>query len=214
MKNFYIFYFSFILLIIINNNNHILSQIINFQVIQPKHLEKLEAKCKEENIFFCSMKEALIYSLTLLIENSKSFQINNCTDEDCLKYENVYIPNIICEDVDTEIKNIDEKYIIYFSNCNAIAVGDLSLNGGKKYKFLAELYFDKINFYQSPEDTKGVLNISFEYDTTFNEAFYYNKEEEIFKNNETYLISQMDNILKQVLEHFIYMRSLRRNFGK
>ena len=53
------------------------------------------------------------------------------------KFENVYTPNIMCEDVDTEVKNIDEKYIIFFSNCNVIVVGDLSLNQGKKYKFIS-----------------------------------------------------------------------------
>ena len=201
----YLIYFYFILLLILNNNNHILSKEINFQIIQPKHLEKLEEKCKEENIFFCSMREAIIYSFTFINEDSKSFPINNCTNELCLKFENVFTPNIMCEDVDTEIKNIDEKYIIFFSNCSVIVVGDLSLNEGKKYKFLSELYFSKINFYQSPHEIKGVLNISFEYDTNFNEAFYYNKEEVIFRDNETILTSQMDNILKEVLEHFMYV---------
>ena len=76
-------YFYFILHLVKNNNIHILSKEINFQIIQPKHLEKLEEKCKEENIFFCSMREAIIYSLPLINEDSKSFPINNCTDELC-----------------------------------------------------------------------------------------------------------------------------------
>ena len=207
MKNilkyyFYLIYFSFVLLLIINNNNHILSKEINLSVIQPKHLEKLYKKCKEENNFFCPMTEAIKYSLTLIKENSKSFP-NNCTDELCLKYENVYTPNVMCEDVDTEIKSTDEKYVISFSNCSVITIGDLSINEGTKTKFLSEIYFDKINFYQSPHPVKGELNISFVYDTSFNYTFNYNKSEEIFNNNEN-LINQMDNILKEVLEQFMY----------
>ena len=212
---FYLIFFSFILLIILNNINQILSKEINLSVIHPKHLEKLYTKCKEDNIFFCSMVEAIKYSLTLIKEDSKSFPIDICTDDFCLKYKNVYTPNIMCEDVETEIKNIsiktsnstlfldEQKYIIYFSNCSVIVEGDLSLNDEKKLKFLSEIYFDHINFYQSPHPTKGELNISFEYDTTFVEAFNYNKSEEIFMNDETNLIYQMDNILKEVLEHFM-----------
>ena len=202
LNYFYLIYFSFVLLLIINNNNHILSKEINLSVIQPKHLEKLYKKCKEENNFFCPMTEAIKYSLTLIKENSKSFP-NNCTDELCLKYENVYTPNVMCEDVDTEIKSTDEKYIISFSNCSVITIGDLSINEGTKTKFLSEIYFDKINFYQSPHLVKGELNISFVYDTSFNDTFNYNKSEEIFINNEN-LIYQMDNILKEVLEQFMY----------
>ena len=198
---FYLFYFSFVLLFIINNN-HILSKEINLSVIQSKHLEKLYTKCKEENNFFCPMTEAIKLSLTLIKEDSKSFP-SNCTDELCLKYENVYTPNVLCEDVDTEIKTTDKKYIISFSNCSVITIGDLSLNEGIKIKFLSELYFDQIMFYQGPHPVKGELNISFEYDTTFNDTFNYNKSEEIFNNNEN-LIYQMDNILKEVLEQFMY----------
>ena len=217
-ENLYPIFIYFILLLIINFN-YIISKENSFSTIQPKHLEKLYKICKEENNIICSITEAIKYSLYSIKTESKSYLDINCTDVLCLKYEKVYTPNIICEDVDIiiekeENKNIqpfleDGKNLISFSNCTVIVIGDLIINDEEEkeifliYKnFLSEIYFTKINFYQNQRSAKGELNISFEYDETFKDAFNYDKTDTIFEMDEYGLKQQMDIILKEVFENY------------
>ena len=69
--------------------------------------------------------------------------------------------------------------------------------------FLSEIYFDKIYFYQYKINTKGELNIEFEYDKTYNETFKYNKSDIIFNMNNTNFLAKMDNILKEIFDNYI-----------
>ena len=204
-------YYSFIFYILfLINNNYIISYNIDLSIIDPKDLETIYTICKKENFIFCSMIEAIKYSFSLIKTEAKSYP-SNCSELSCLKYENVYTPNIICEDVEAKIDKkddpSDEGYIISFSNCTAIIEGSISIQNetqGHSKKFLSQMYFDNIIFFQNSSLTKGELNIRFNYDETFNNSFNYDKTDPIFTIDDTNLIMQMNNILIEILENYIY----------
>ena len=171
-----------------------------------------QTKTDRTNIIFCSIAEAIKYSFNLIKKEFKSYPLN-CTDIICLQYKNVYTPDTICEDVEAILEdqeNNDGKYLVSFSNCKVNILGALSVKNETdtimEYdQFLSEMFFDKINFYQNVRSTKGELNITFKYDETFINTFNYNKTDPIFDNNDTNLIEQMNNILKDILENYIYV---------
>ena len=204
--------FFFFIFCIINNNAYFLSNKNDLSIIDPNHLDKIYESCNITNIIFCSIAEAIKYSFNLIKKEFKSYPLN-CTDIICLQYKNVYTPDAICEDVEAILEdqeNNDGKYLVSFSNCKVSILGALSVKNETdtimEYdQFLSEMYFDKINFYQNVRSTKGELNITFKYDETFINTFNYNKTDPIFDNNDTNLIEQMNNILKDILENYIYV---------
>ena len=210
LKNFLNTIIYFIILNVFNKSNYISSKTIN---LQPELLEKLYKICKQEDTIFCSMTESIKYSLNSIKTDLKSYPSNNCTDIFCLKYENVYTQDIECQDVEPKIENIqstqtDGKFVISFIKCTFFTTGSLYLLEGNNINnsyntFLSEIYFDKINFYQNKRSTKGELNITFEFDKTYNELFNYNKTDTIFNINDTNLITKMDNIMKEIVDNYI-----------
>ena len=215
---FQIFFHTFIFSIslIIFFNQFIISN-ENFPILEPEQLEKLYVLCKKTDKFLCSMVEAIKYSLnSLRTEDLKNFTANDCTE--CLEYKNVHGPNIICDDINLEklskennakspLLGENEKYVISLLNCTVIITGSLSLKNNSNTiinysAFLSEIYFDKINFFQYKSSTKGELNVTFEYDENYTNAFNYDKTDPIFFVNETGLL-QMDDILKKVIQHYI-----------
>ena len=131
-------------------------------IIQPEILHKLyEINEKEDNIF-SSMTEAIKYSLNSLKADLKSYPSNECRDTLCLEYQNAYAREIICQSLDnknTQYIQSDERFAIILTNCTFFI---------NNIAFLSEIYFDKIYFYQNKINTKGELNIEFEYDKAYN----------------------------------------------
>ena len=209
--------FILLILIIVFNQIYISSKDLYFPIIQEKHLVKLNKICKEENSIFCSMTEAIKYALNSTKLESKSYP-KNCTNLFCLYYQNVYSPNIICDDVEAKIeedehqKNLsiisDGKYLISFINCSAIFNGALSLKKNETetiiyyINFLSEINFDKINFYQNKRSTKGELNITFEYNLTHEDTLNYDRYDTIFSMTVVDLKEQMNNILIEILDNY------------
>ena len=206
---------SLIFLIFLYSNAYINSKELNFPVIQQKHLNKVYDNCNKINYLFCSMIEAIKYAIYTSKLDSKSYPVN-CTNIFCIYYQNVYSPNIICEDVESKIEKNEqvnssfpiEKYLISFLNCSIIFNGALSLKRNKAEtiinydNFLSEINLDKINFFQNTRSTKGELDVSFEYNETLDDTFNYDKEDPIFTMTIIDLKEQMNNILKGALNNY------------
>ena len=211
-KIFFVSIFGFLLTSFINNK-YISSKEEIESSLQTENLHKLYKKCKEKDYFFCSMSEAIKYSLNSIKADLKSFPSSECIDKLCLRYENIYARDIICQDSDIQNKEnqsvqIDERFLIFLTNCTFFITGSLYLTEEKNIifnynSFLSEIYFNKIYFYQNKISTKGELYIEFEYDNTYNEAFKYNKSDIIFNMRDTNLLAKMDNILKEIIDNYI-----------
>ena len=204
LHNFCNIYPSIFLIFFVFGKKYILSD--DIPIIDPKHLEKLYEICKNENPIFCSITEAIKYSLYLSRIDSKSFP-ENSEEAIYLKYENVNTPNLICEDINATIE--EDKYLISFLNCTVYAKGALTLRNETEIishyeSFSSEIYFNKINFYQNKRSTKGELNITFEYNEDFSDSFNFNETDPIFFLSTNDLLIQMNEILIQVIKNYIH----------
>ena len=202
------FDFTFIIIVFLIHftceKNYILSN--DIPIIEPQHLEKLYEICKNENYLFCSITEAIKHSLFISRIDYKSFPEKN-EEIINLRYENVYTPNLICENLEAKIE--EEKILISLLNCTVIASGALILRNNTEiiyhYKsFFSELYFKKLNFYQNKRSTKGELNVTFDYNEDFSDSYNFDKTDPIFDLSPNNLLIKMNEILKQVLKNYIY----------
>ena len=192
-------------LIIMFNHNFILSNKLDLdsKSLVPDVLEKLYNLCKEQNYHFCSMTEAVKYTFSSKIFE-ESIDYPNETCYSCLKYTNVLTKNMECGDANIEEKSFStekEKYYVSLINCTINFTGILSY-GDTSESFSSEIHFDEINFSQNKRSTKGELNISFEYDVNYTDAFNYDKKDPIFSKGVN-LTDQMDSILKEIIIDFI-----------
>ena len=163
----------------------------------PDFNEELDKICQQKK-FLCIMVDAIKYSFEAINSFSQTYE------EKSIIYQSTKSYSISCQNISPEIKNNkdsnseDGKYTFSFSNCTSFIDGQLIIKNIKSYSsFVSELFIDKIIISMNETSLKGEMQISFEYDKTFNRTFDYDLLDEKYR-------LYMDKIMVNVFMNYTY----------